>query len=157
MRLTLLKWLTVIFALAVGSSLVSMMGSFLGSDGEDLQDLLALQSMLVPLALGVILWQFSAIAFDDRQGLGAFKDHLPGWLLFAVLAANSLVLVAELSFFLVRFHTGDGHPWQAHVPAATAFSSSIAVAFCYVGYRVAGGGHRRDISRDDIDPRRPLR
>ena len=156
MRMTLFKWLTVIFALTLGSSLVSMMGAFLGSDGEDLQDLLTLQSMLIPLALGVILWQSAALAVGGGRR-GTFRDHLPGWLLFAILAANSLVLVAELSFFLVRFHTGDGHPWQAHIPAATAFSSSIAVAFCYVGYRMAGGGHRRDRPCGDIDLRRPLR
>lgn len=142
MYLAFLKWLTVVFALVMVSSFVSMMASFVGSEGEDLRDLLILQTGLIPAALAVVAWRFRALfrAYGTRRALPTFWTNLPGWLLFVVVAANSLVLAAELSFFLIRFHTGVANAWQEHIPAVTALSSSVALATCYVSYRLAGGG-----------------
>lgn len=71
------------------------------------------------------------------RAVQAFWQHLPGWLLFVVLAANSLVLIAELSFLLLQYHTGNLRPWQEHVPAVSALTSSVALAFCYVGFNLS--------------------
>ena len=134
----LFKWLTAVFAVMLASSIVSMMAAFVGSEGADLQDLLKLQAVLVPVALVVVIWCFGFLVL--RYGYrGAFRNFwgtLPGWLLFAILAANSLVLVAELTFILIQYHTGTLPPWQEHVPAAAALCSSLALATCYVCFRL---------------------
>ncbi|MEX2122984.1 MAG: hypothetical protein WD795_03755 [Woeseia sp.] len=139
MRAFLFKWLTVVFAVTLISSFVSMMAAFVGSEGADLRDLIILQTVLIPLAVAVVIWCFGMLV--RRHGYkGAFRtfwNGLPGWLLFAVFAANALVLIAELSFILIQHHTGDLRPWQEHVPAATTLFSSIALAVCYVSLRLA--------------------
>lgn len=149
MKLFLFKWLAVAFATALLSSFVSMMAAFVGSEGADLRDLLVLQTALIPLGLAVFAWCLGALV---RQfGLpGAFRmfwHHLPGWLLFAILAANSLVLIAELSVILIQHHTQTLRPWQEHLPAATALASSLALTACYVGYRLAPAGGAARVSR----------
>lgn len=139
MKPFLFKWLTAVFAVALLSSIVSMMATFVGSQGADLQDLLALQVVLAPIAVTVAIGCFGLLI--RRYGYrGAFERswaYLPGWLLFAILAANSLVVIAELSFLLIERHTGNPRPWQEHVPTATALSSSVALAVCYTSFRLA--------------------
>lgn len=115
-----------------------MMGAFLGSQGGDLRDLMQLQLGLVPISIGVTLWLF--LGLSRRKGLrGAFRAFavVPGWLLFAVCAVNSVVLIAELSFFLIHYHTSEPAPWQEHLPAASAFFASIAFLVSYARYRLA--------------------
>lgn len=134
----LFKWLTAIFAVMLASSLVSMMAAFVGSQGADFQDLLKLQAVLVPVSIAVVLWCLALLIrqYGFGKGFRKFWSVLPGWLVFAVLAVNSLVLVAELSFILIQYHTETLRPWQEHLPAATAFSSSLALATCYVCFRI---------------------
>lgn len=131
----MLKWLTIAFGVILISSFVSMMAAFVGSDGDDLRDLLVLQIALIPFSIIVVLYCLSALVreYGYSGALRAFWRELPGWLLFAVLAANSLVMIAELSFLLLQYHTGNLQPWQDHVPAISALTSSVALAFCYVG------------------------
>lgn len=135
---TLFKWLTAIFAVMMASSIVSMMAAFVGSQGADLQDLLKLQAVLVPVSIAVVVWCF--VLLIRQYGYGnafrKFWNVLPGWLVFAVFAVNSLVLVAELSFILIQYHTATLRPWQEHLPAATALCSSLALATCYVSFRI---------------------
>lgn len=142
MKVFWFKWLTAVFAVVLMSSFVSMMASFIGSEGNDLRDLLILQTGLIPLAMIVAAWCLSLLVrrYGYPQALKVFWQRLPGWLLFAVLAANSLVLIAELSFFLLQHHTGSLRAWQEHVPAVTALSSSLALALCYVSFRLADEG-----------------
>lgn len=136
MNILVFKWLTVTFCIVLISSFVSMMAAFVGSEGEDLRDLLRLQIALVPFAIIVVLYCLSTLVrqYGYAGALQAFWQRLPGWLLFAVLAANSLVLIAELSILLLQYHTGNLRPWQEHVPAVSALTSSVALAFCYVSF-----------------------
>ena len=136
---TLFKWLTAAFAVMLASSLVSMMAAFVGSHGVDLQDLLKLQAVLVPVSIAVVVWCFSLLVRQSGYGdaIRKFWRVLPGWLIFVVLAVNSLVLVAELSFVLIQYHTATLRPWQEHLPAATALFSSLALATCYVCFRIS--------------------
>lgn len=137
----LFKWLTAGFAVTLASSLVSMMAAFVGSRGADFQDLLKLQAVLVPVSIMVVVGCFVLLIrrYGYKGALGRFWSALPGWLIFAVLAINSLVLVAELSFILIQYHTATLRPWQEHLPAATALCSSLALATCYVCFRIVSG------------------
>lgn len=139
---TLFKWLTAAFAVMLASSLVSMMAAFVGSQGEDLQDLLKLQAVLVPVSIAVVVWCLFLLTrqFGFGNVFRTLWSVLPGWLIFAVLAVNSLVLIAELSFLLIQYHTATLRPWQEHLPAATALCSSLALATCYVCFRIAADG-----------------
>jgi hypothetical protein len=139
MGMLLFKWLTLVFAAVLGSSFISMMAAFVGSRGTDLQDLMVLQAISIPVAIALVVWCFGIQVhhYGYRNAISKAWDCLPGWLLFGVLAANSLVLIAELSFLLIQHHTAVLRPWQEHVPAATAFSSSLAVLACYVTFRLA--------------------
>jgi glucan phosphoethanolaminetransferase (alkaline phosphatase superfamily) len=144
MQVLMLKWLTVAFSLSVLSGFVSMMAASVGSQGADFRDLLILQTALLPIAVGITLCLL-AVLIRRRGFKGALRTlraRLPGWLIFAVLAANSLVLVTELSLVLIYIHAGEARPWQQHVPAATVFSSSLAVAACYVSFRITDGAGR---------------
>lgn len=136
------KWLTAVFAVMLASSIVSMMAAFVGSEGADFQDLLKLQVLLVPIALVVVAWCLGRLVRQHgrRNAFRIFWNALPGWLLFSVLAANSLVIIAELSFVLIQHHAGNLRPWQEHVPPAAALCSSLAAAACYVSFHLAGGG-----------------
>lgn len=132
------KWLTVVFAAVLLSSFVSMMAAFFGSEGGDLRELMVLQALLIPVAIAALMWSFGTMfrRYGRKEGLRKFWNSLPGWLLFAVVVANSLVLIAELSFALIEHHVGEPRPWQEHLPAATTLFSSIALAACYVSFRL---------------------
>jgi hypothetical protein len=133
----LFKWLTIVFAGVLLSSMFSMIGAFFGWLGSDLRDLLLLQLFMIPVAIAASIAGFAVLArrYGARNTLGVFWARLPGWLVFIVTLALSLVLIAELSFILVQRHTGDIRPWAEHLPAAAAFFSSIALAACYVVLR----------------------
>lgn len=139
MKASVLKWLSASFAVILASSIVSMMASFVGSEGGDLRDLLVLQLVVIPFSVVVILWCAGGLVrhFGAAEAPRVFWRHLPGWLLFAVIMADSLVLIAELSFIVLQYHTGEARHWLEHIPAATAFWSSLALAACFVGYRLA--------------------
>lgn len=139
MKASVLKWLTASFAVVLASSIVSMMASFVGSEGGDLRDLLVLQLAAIPFSVVVVLWCAGGLVrqFGAAEAPRVFWRHLPGWLLFAVIMADSLVLIAELSFIVLQFHLGNSRSWLEHIPAATAFWSSLALAVCYVGHRLA--------------------
>ncbi|MGH8194245.1 MAG: hypothetical protein ACREQ8_07590 [Woeseiaceae bacterium] len=96
-----------------------------------------MQTFLIPLADAVACFGTMIRQFGYKNAARRFWDCLPGWLVLAVLVANALVLIAELSFILIQYHIGDPRPWQEHVPAATALFSSIALAACYVSFRLA--------------------
>ncbi len=153
MKASVLKWLTASFAVILASSFVSMMGSFLGSAGSDLRDLLLLQLAAIPLALVAVLWCATELfrEFGTAESLRMFWRQLPGWLLFAVIMALSLVMIAELSFVVLQYYTSDPRPWLEHIPAVTALASSLALACCYVAYRRESGipGSGRAIERQE--------
>lgn len=135
---SLLKWLTIVFATLLVSTMLSMMAVFSGATGNDLNDLLDLQTVAIPVALASAIWSFARLARTGgyREATRRFWTALPGWLLFVLCLAMALVLVAELSFVLALQGTGNGRPWQEHVPAAAAFFSSVALATCYVAFRL---------------------
>ncbi len=139
MKASVFKWMTASFAVVLASSIVSMMASFVGSEGGDLRDLLILQLVVIPFSVLVVLWCAGGLVreFGAAEAPRVFWRHLPGWLLFAVIMADSLVLIAELSFIVLQYHTGNPRPWLEHVPAATAFWGSLALAASFVGYRIA--------------------
>jgi hypothetical protein len=93
----------------------------------------------VPVSIAVVVWCFSLLIrkYGYGNAFRKFWSVLPGWLVFAVLAVNSLVMIAELSFILIQYHTASLQPWQEHLPAATTLCSSLALATCYVCYRIA--------------------
>ena len=97
-QVRLLKWLTLVFAAMLDSNFVSMMATFVGSQGSDLQDLMVPQVIVAPVAFVFVAWRFSILVRQCgyRNAFTKFWDCLPGWLLFAILAANSLVLIARL-------------------------------------------------------------
>jgi hypothetical protein len=143
MKPFILKSLAVTFAAIVASAFVSMMGAFLGSQGGDLRDLLLVQAVLVPLSLGAVFFLLLLLVRQHgvRRAFLNLWDALPAWLVFAVCAVNSVVLIAELSFILVQYHTSESAPWQEHLPAATALFGSVAFLVCYASYRLTDQGH----------------
>ena len=145
MNASLFKWLTIVFTAMLFSSFLSMMATFVGSEGRDLRDLIVLQALLIPVALAVVASCGALLVrtYGFKGALHTLWSHIPGWLLFGVLAANSLVLISELSFVLIQHHTGAAQPWQEHLPALTAITSSLAVVSCYVSFRLAWSSERR--------------
>jgi hypothetical protein len=138
----LFKWLSITFAGVLLSSMITTVAAFFGWMGhEDLRDLLVLQAWSVPAAITAVILGFTVLARRCGFGdvFGTFWARLPGWLVFLVTLALSLLMIAELSFILIQRFSGDVRPWVEHVPAAAGFFSSIAVAACYVVFRLVEG------------------
>lgn len=136
----LFKWLTITFAAILASSTVTMVAAFFGWL-DNLRDLLFLQAAMIPVAIVAAVVSFAVLArrCGRQHTLRTFWARLPGWLVFIVTLAMSLVLIAELSFILLQRHTGHIRPWVEHMPTASAFFSSIALAVCYVVLHVGEG------------------
>lgn len=133
-----LNWITIGWAALLLSSMVSMMAVFMGSGSSDLQGLLLLQLWLIPLqclALAAYLWRAQSLS----SGLPALWRHTPGWLVFILCSALSLVLISELSFVLVSMLAETPRPWQEHIPAVTAFLSAFALAAAYAHLQLEQG------------------
>lgn len=135
MHAFIFKWLTIAFAAVLASSTVTMVAAFFGwLDNEEVRDLLLLQALMVPVALAAAILGFAVLArrCGQRDLFRTFWARLPGWLVLIVTLALSLVMIAELAFIVLQRHTGAMRPWIEHMPAASAFFSSIALAACYV-------------------------
>lgn len=134
----ILNWLTIGWAALLVSSLISMMAVFMGSGSQDLGGLLGVQIVLLPVALIAIGFYLRYAGRSDRE-VGAFKTlwrHTPGWLVFVVLSAASLTLIAELTLALIVYHAGGMRPWLEHVPAVSALVYAIALAMGFATLRI---------------------
>ena len=139
MQSFLFKWLTIAFAGVLLSSMVTMVAGFFGWMGhEDLRDLLVLQALSIPAAIAAVVLSFTVLTrrYGHRNVVEKFWVRLPGWLVFLVVLALALLMIAELSFLLVQWHSGAIRPWVEHVPAAAGFFGSIALAACYVVFHL---------------------
>jgi len=137
--ITVLAWLAVGWAALLLSSVVSMMGVFMGSTSADLHGLLGVQALALPVALlAIALYlRWARRRAGGRGGLRLLWTHMPGWLLFVVASAASLTLIAELTFVLVDLHAPGPRPWLEHVPALVAVVSAIALAVAVASIEVA--------------------
>jgi hypothetical protein len=132
-------WVTIAWAALLASSLVSMMAVFMGSASSDLHALLQVQAVATLIAV-VAIARYLWTAHCHSAGANAFAviwHYLPGWLVFVVLSANSLVMIAELTFILIQSLADQARPWQEHVPALSACLSSVALAGGYASLRMA--------------------
>ncbi len=134
----ILHWMTIGWAALLLSSVVSMMAVFMGSGSQDLGALLALQVYLLPAAL-IAIGLYLRFAGRAVRNVGAFAQlwrHTPRWLVFVVMCAASLTLIAELSLMLLEFHEADSRPWLEHVPAFGALVYAVALAMGYASSRI---------------------
>ena len=136
MRRQILNWLVIALACTMVSTPMAMMALFLGSQSRDLYALLLLQLLLA--VLSCLIAAFLLVSVATRVGsahtLRSLWQHIPGWMVFVVLSANSLVLIAEMSLLLLNVLSDETRPWFEHVPVVTALCSSVALALTY-GYR----------------------
>ena len=116
-----------------GSSLVSMIGVFIGSTNPHLQTLLAAQAMaLYPAALVFVLAMgVFVLAFGFLAAWRQVWIRLPGWLLFAFVSVNSLVLAGELSYLLIHGLTERVTHAADHVPLMSGLLGSLACCAVY--------------------------
>ena len=130
--------------LVLASSVVSLMAVFMGGRGPDLQALLDVQVAASVLGIIVILWVLASICreFGLKQGLRQIWQVMPGWLVRSLLGMLTLVLVGELSLYLVAradsLRLADG----AHVPLLTAFSSTCALGALYASGKIRKASRR---------------
>ncbi len=154
MHALLFKWLTIAFAAVLASSTVTMVAAFFGwLDNEDVRDLLFLQALMIPVSVVAAILGFIVLArrCHQREVFRTFWARLPGWLVLIVTIALSLVLIAELAFILLQRLTGNTRPWIEHMPAASAFFSSIALAACYVVLHLGEGAPGTDPLQQPVD------
>lgn len=119
-------------AVLTASSLISMMGVFMGSTSPDLRALLFVQAVAAALAVVIIAASIGVFVtgFGLAQGLRELWSRLPAWLIFMFVSVNSLVLAGELSYLLIHILTDRLTPWIHHVPLAAGLFGSLA--FCLV-------------------------
>lgn len=126
------------------TSLVSIMHAFMGgsSNNPDFLQLHAYQVFGIGLSVAVLMY---SLAFFSRSGslpagLGAAWQHMPGWLVFAVVMLNLLALCGELSYLLLAGATELMTEWVNHVALICLGASSIAFMFLFaVSHAQAGG------------------
>lgn len=113
-----------------------MMALFLGSRSQDLYALLLAQAILalVSCLVAVLVFAGAAQRPGPTRAMRALWQNIPGWMVFVVLSANSLVLIAEMSLLLLNALLDENRPWFEHVPVVAALCSSVALALVY-GFR----------------------
>ena len=111
----------LLFAMALtGTSLVSMLGVFMGSTNPALQLLLTVQMYAIPVAAAAFVGSmgFFFIAFGLTDGCRQLWRRLPGWLLFAFVSVNSLVLAAlEYSLHVHAIRESTAIAWEDVIQA----------------------------------------
>jgi hypothetical protein len=120
----------------MASTPFTMMALFLGSRGQDLYALLLAQAVLALLSCLVVIVVFAGTAkrFGPTGAMPVLWQNIPGWMVFVVLSANSLVLIAEMSLLLLNALSEEHRPLFEHVPVVAALCSSVALALVY-GFR----------------------
>jgi len=136
-----LSWITIGWAALLLSSMVSMMAVFLGSASLDLYGLLQVQAALVPLALLAITGYVLHARYrsENATALATLWRHIPGWLVFVVVCAALLTLIAELTFLLIGLLAEEPRPLLEHVPAVSAIVNAIALAAGYASLQMSVG------------------
>lgn len=126
----------IVLAATMASTPFAMMALFLGSRSQDLYALLLAQAVLALASclVAVLVFVGTAKRFGPTGAMPALWQNIPGWMVFVVLSANSLVLIAEMSLLLLNALSEENRPWFEHVPVAAALSSSLALALAY-GFR----------------------
>lgn len=139
MMQAILVWVTIGWAVMLLSSLVSMMAVFLGSSSGDLNGLLAFQAAMLPVAaIAIALYlRFAGRSDRDVGGITQAWRFTPGWLVFVVLSAASLTLIAELTIQLIHWHGAQPRPWHEHVPVLSVITNAVALALGVASLNIA--------------------
>ncbi len=130
MSRTIANMTMTVLAITSLTCLVSLMALFMGGgqEGSDLRGLMALQTGLIPIAMGISI--FGIYRFVSTQGwakgTAALWSAIPQWLVFIFLMLNSLVLFGEVAFVIIMVATDEIVSWHKHVPLACMFSCSLA-------------------------------
>lgn len=109
------------------SCLVSLMISFMGGVRADFGLLVSAQRFGIVFAVAVAA---VSLAYFVRLGDAwrAVWQHIPGWLVFAVLVLNSLVFIGELSYALLLPSEVPFADWRNHSSLICLLACSIAYA-----------------------------
>lgn len=117
------------------SCLVTLMIAFMGGsfEGADLSGLFVIQAAAIPIALLIVVREFAAFVGPNgwRKGLGMLWQRIPAWLVLALVLVNSLVLIGELSVWLLQHLLDQPVSWLEQVPLVALLVSSIAFAILY--------------------------
>jgi len=149
------KQLHYLLLIALGAmilgSLITMMITFMGGSftGTDLRGLLLAQVVSIPIATLVVGYEVAAFVRGNGWGPG-FKllwQKIPAWLVLALVLVNSLVLIGELSVFLLDYLLGEPLPWTEHVPLLALLTCSIAFAVIYAKLAQLYGNGVAEIGR----------
>ena len=122
-------------SMVVLSCLIAAMAVFIGGGrtGTDLHALLSAQLWLIPIALTLATvggWQFIAPR-GFKSGVRDLWRHVPQWLVFVFVLLNSLLLIAELGFFLINRITQQSGSLLAHVPLVCMLCSTLGILTLY--------------------------
>ena len=130
--------------LVLASSIVSLMAVFMGGRGPDLQALLAGQTAAAIGGLPVTLFLLADIVrqMGWHNGWRSIWQVIPGWMVRSLLGMLTLALVGELSLFLVARSTSVQLTDGAHVPLATALSSTFALSALYAYGKIKTASRR---------------
>lgn len=132
-RHAVIDGLLAMLSLVIGSCLVTLMGVFLGAGLDDLGPLLAAQAAAAVVAAAIALLALSWLARGRGMAaaLGVVWACVPGWLVFAFCAVNTLVAMGELAFYMVARTAGREAAWHEHAPLACALAGSVAFCMLY--------------------------
>ena len=128
----LLELAIALSVLLTGSALVSLMAVFMGFTGPGVDTLLALQAQSLPAAALFTLWPAGWFAWRyGRRAPAMLWRFLPGWLLFAWLLVNLLVLFGEISFGLVHVLAARPAAFFQHLPLLSGALGSLGATLGY--------------------------
>ena len=144
----LLKGALFALACVIASCLVSTMALFMGGgqDGADLQVLMHLQMVSVPLGLTATVHLLIPRRGEPvSRRLRSLYAAIPHWLVFSAILLNLLVLSGELALVTVALATDKEVPWSSHIPLASMMTSSLA--FCLLfGKALLDSGQTKALS-----------
>ena len=125
------------------SSIVSLMIAFMGGGRErpavSMLDLIQRLGILFSVLAALSAIYLARKAENTGSVWRTIWQHVPGWLAFAVLVLNSLVLIGELSYVLLTSVDLAVNDWRNHAALICLACSSLAFAALHAAVHAAEG------------------
>lgn len=129
-----IKGLLFMLACTMLMCLVSIMALFISGvqNGSDLQMLMQVQALSIPLGVIVIAWTIAAVGDGTTaERLRKLYSAIPQWLVFSAGMLNLLVASGEISLITVFFVSDQEILWTDHIALVSMLVSSLAFCLLY--------------------------
>lgn len=152
---TLIALILFFFAVVLGLSQISMMAVFMGGESIDSLAMLELENaLIVPMLL---LCGYGVFTFYRQFGRYWFKQlwqRTPGWLVFAFVMLNTMILTGFWAFQIVTSQGVEDVVWNDVLPLISTLLSSLGflIFFAFLEQKPGLSYAERNAARGEKPP-----